>query len=174
MVADDGRVKLLDFGVATFGSGRALHGWSDQDLRTAPGVMVGTLPYMSPEQILGRRVDHRTDLFSLGVILYEALAGTLPFERAIAEEWLTAILTSAPRPLREVRPDLPPAVEHVVGGCLEKDPDARYSSAVELRRALELLKESPDAHGSAAAHGTAAPSVRRRVENLVRRLLRHS
>ena len=174
MVADDGRVKLLDFGVATFGSGRALHGWSDQDLRTAPGVMVGTLPYMSPEQILGRRVDHRTDLFSLGVILYEALAGTLPFERAVAEEWLTAILTSAPRPLREIRPDLPAAVDHVVGGCLEKEPDARYSSAVELRRALEALKGSPDAHGSAAANGTAAPSVRRRVEKLVRRLFRRS
>lgn len=175
IVAEDLHVKLLDFGVAVFREAPGgVDTWTDTELRTAPGTLVGTLPYMSPEQIQGRPVDPRSDLFSLGTILYEALAGTRPFRGGTPAELLSAILRDAPRPLAELRPDLPPQVGAIVGRCLEKDPQARYASAADLHRALAALKGDRDAPAPGPALGPRWPGLLLRLGHLARRVFRRS
>jgi serine/threonine-protein kinase len=124
MVTGDGRVKVLDFGLARMtglqpepSAGSEL----PTDLRTREGVVMGTVPYMSPEQVSGREVDHRTDLFSLGVILYEMAAGRRPFQGSSSAELASSILRDTPPPLRELRGDLPAGLAQVIGRCLEKN-----------------------------------------------------
>ena len=129
MIREDGRVLIMDFGLAK--------------LRSAPGVSMpgqtmGTMYYMSPEQVQGSEVDVRSDIFSLGVVLYQALSGRLPFEGAHGAAVMYAIVNADPPSLKDVRPTVSPALDSIVMKCLAKRPDDRYQSAAELLTALRL------------------------------------
>ena len=130
------RVKVLDFGIAKQLGAEARR---DGAIRTEAGMVLGTIEYMSPEQALGKAVDARTDLFSLGVMLYQALSGALPFGGGTATERLLRICRDEPAPLASMRPDLPNALAAVIARCLEKDRERRFGSARELATALEQL-----------------------------------
>ncbi len=137
MLTRDGRVKVLDFGLA-----KELRAESPDDAtlpldaHTAAGVVMGTPAYMSPEQIEGRSIDHRTDIFSLGVILYEMAAGARPFQGRSWADLAAAILRDTPRPLSAIRAELPRTLGRLVQRCIEKRPDDRFPSARELGEAL--------------------------------------
>ena len=122
MVTTDGRVKVLDFGLA---KDLRPAGTTDATMtaagHTQAGVVMGTPAYMSPEQLGGRGVDHRTDIFSLGIMLYQMASGRRPFSGESSVELASAILRDAARPLGEARPELPAALGQVVQRCLEKD-----------------------------------------------------
>jgi serine/threonine protein kinase len=128
----DGHAKILDFGVAKLVVPDELMA----SLRTASGVVLGTAAYMSPEQAQGKAVDHRSDVFSFGSILYEMLAGERAFDRPFPAETMSAIVEDeAPR----LGAAAPPALRAVVARCLEKSPDLRFQSAADLASALEAL-----------------------------------
>ncbi|HEV2722510.1 MAG TPA: protein kinase [Thermoanaerobaculia bacterium] len=128
------RVKVLDFGVAKQ-VGEQRH----REFNTEVGMVVGTPEYMSPEQALGRAVDSRTDIFSLGVLLYHALSGTLPFSGTSVTELLLKICRDEPVPFFSVRPDLPEKLSKVIGKCMEKNREQRFATAVELAGALDRV-----------------------------------
>jgi hypothetical protein len=144
-ITTDGRVKILDFGLAT-----VLGGPHDErsvlatlQVATTPGTLLGTVAYMSPEQARGQTVDHRSDLFSLGTILYEMVAGRKAFERQSAADTVSAILNEDPEPLPDA-PGLGVAVlERVVRRCLEKKRAERFQSALDLAFALETTASRP-------------------------------
>jgi tetratricopeptide (TPR) repeat protein len=144
MVDAAGRVKVLDFGLAAW---RAPEGFSGETwsagpagpTQSLPGAVVGTIAYMSPEQARGQEVDARTDVFSLGVLLWEALAGRRPFEGANTVETLDRLLHADPPPLGRVAPGVSPELEAVVAKMLEKDRDRRYPTMREARRDLDAL-----------------------------------
>ena len=141
--ATDGRVKVLDFGLAkvvTPGEGASADSVLPTEVRTREGVVVGTVPYMSPEQVQGRELDYRTDLFSLGVILHELATGQRPFRGDSPAELVARILRDTPAALTDLRPDLPPGLARLVRLCLEKEPQRRCRSALELRDELEGLR----------------------------------
>jgi serine/threonine protein kinase len=135
MVADDERVKVLDFGLAKIAASSSIEPVGSEmetDLQTREGVVMGTMPYMSPEQIAGRAVDQQTDVFSFGVMLYEMATGRRPFAGQSSAELASAILRDAPPPLGEVRRDLPSGLVDVIGTCLEKSAADRLQSARDV------------------------------------------
>lgn len=137
-------VKLLDFGLAKFRDTERATALdlSTQSLRlTAGGTIVGTIPYMSPEQVEGREVDARTDIFSLGAILYEMTSGRPAFEGRSPASLISAILTHDPQPLSSVLPGVPPGVDRILTKCLAKDRDARWQSASDLTAALTWIRD---------------------------------
>lgn len=143
-ITADGFVKILDFGLAKadpFRSGEAAASMTAYD--TEPGTVLGTHAYMAPEQVKGDRADQRTDIFSLGCVLYEMLAGWLPFHGNTPAETLAAILRDQPLALEDGSPGIPPGIDALVGRCLEKDPDARFQSARDLAFALRALVTQP-------------------------------
>ena len=143
-VTTDGQVKLLDFGIAKLAEASRAegpHGILDDTVtpaggRTETGLVLGTPAYMSPEQVRGERVDARTDIFSLGAVLYEMLAGQRPFAGGSLVESGHAILHDEPPPL----PDIPPFLAQLIRRCLAKDPEARLQSASDFAFALEALR----------------------------------
>jgi non-specific serine/threonine protein kinase len=146
MVARDGRVKVLDFGLAKIAaspSDETLDTQMATALQTREGIVMGTVPYMSPEQVAGRAVDPRTDLFSLGVVLYEMATGVRPFMGQSSAELASAILRDRPGPLAELRSDLPRGLAGVIERCLEKDPEARFATARALCEGLEAATSEP-------------------------------
>jgi hypothetical protein len=134
---------VLDFGLAKLADVAPAAALNVQGpLTTSSGQIVGTLSYMAPEQAEGRTIDHRADIFGLGVLLYELAAGIRPFGGESNVALLTALLRDTPRPITEMRTDLPPALAPIIQRCLEKDPAARYQSAGDLGAALETVRIS--------------------------------
>ena len=163
-VMRDGRVKVLDFGLAKVvepvpesKSVAATY------TPTSPGVVLGTVGYMSPEQVRARPVDHRSDIFSLGAVLYEMLTGTRAFAGASAVETMNAIITAEPPELARSNAALPPALDRIVRRCLEKEPEQRFESARDLGFALEAISTSSASVALSAAAATAAPRRQRAV-----------
>jgi len=155
-VTSEGRVKLLDFGLAkemaAAGSDSALQ---TEARNTAAGTILGTVRYMSPEQVRGEAVDHRSDIFSFGVVLYEMLSGRQAFGRETAAESMTAILKEDPPEIAATGSGLSPALLRIVQHCLEKKPGERFQSARDVAFALQSLS------GSAATIGPSAAVARR-------------
>src|SRR5262245_36915139 len=141
----DGLVKVLDFGLAKLSGARPGSQPAAENLNTRSGTVMGTASYMSPEQARGEKVDHRTDIFSLGVTFYEMLAGRRPFEGPTASDVIAAVLTSEPVSLPEVVPEVPANLWRIVKRCLEKRPGQRFQSAGDLGFALEALSTSSGA-----------------------------
>jgi serine/threonine protein kinase/Flp pilus assembly protein TadD len=133
MLTAEGRVKILDFGVAKL---------KDQTDLTETGATVGTVAYISPEQLDGEPVDARADLWSVGVVLYEMLTGRHPFHGETAGSVISAILRREPTPASQLRPDLPPGFDELLGRALAKDPQRRFASAQEFRHALPAAEIS--------------------------------
>jgi len=136
----DGRVKILDFGLAKLLNAAATPQESTMKMQhTAPGTVMGTVGYMSPEQVRGEEVDHRTDIFAFGTILYEMLAGKRAFARDSSVETLNAILKDDPPELTSTGHVVPPALQKIVDHCLEKNPAARFQSAKDVAFHLETI-----------------------------------
>ena len=144
-VTGDGRVKILDFGLAKLAQGEAL-AEAETEMHGVPGTdagkVLGTVGYMSPEQVRARPVDHRSDIFSFGAVLYEMLSGKRAFKGASAVETMNAILKEDPPELSESNRHLSPALERIVGHCLEKNPEERFQSARDVAFDLDQLSGS--------------------------------
>jgi serine/threonine protein kinase/Tfp pilus assembly protein PilF len=136
MITDDGRAKLLDFGLAKLAEPAVSMAIQTATLSAGTGTFAGTPAYMSPEQVEGRKLDCRSDIFSYGLVLYEMFSGQRAFK---GESWisvLTSILREEPRSLRDVNGTIPPSVEQHVARCLRKDPDQRFQTMLDIKRVL--------------------------------------
>jgi serine/threonine protein kinase len=145
MITQDDRVKVLDFGLAKMQDEENVTGSDAQTIaQTGAGIVMGTVPYMSPEQIEGKPADQRSDLFSFGVVLHELTAGRRPFEGASPAALLSSILRDPAPELRAERPDAPPAFADLVRQCLEKNPDLRIQTAREVRDNVDAIRRGVD------------------------------
>ena len=165
-VTRDGRVKILDFGLAKLTQAESPIG-QQTNLPTAtagtePGIVMGTLGYMSPEQVKGRPADQRSDIFAFGAILYEMLSGSRAFHRDSAAETISAILREEPPDLSSTNKSIQPGLERIVGHCLEKSPEERFQSARDLAFDLEALSGSGQSGVAAEGSPTAAGARERR------------
>ncbi len=146
------RLKILDFGLATVQGGDAL---------TKAGSTLGTVAYMSPEQAKGSKVDHRSDLFSLGIVMYELMTGRTPFKRTNDTGTMHAIINENPEPLERYKSDVPPELQRIVTKCLTKNVNERYQSAADLAADLRVLEktETSGGHETSGRVETIQPSI---------------
>jgi len=158
LVSQDGYIKVADFGLAKLKPARTGESTLTEQAQTDAGKVVGTVAYMSPEQLQGQEVDGRSDVFSFGAVLYEMATGKSPFLRGSAASTTAAILRDAPPPVRAVTSDLPPELERLIAKALEKEPDFRYQSMDELAADLRRLRRDLES-GRLAATAEAAPST---------------
>ena len=158
MVSNEGRLKILDFGLAKFKQEIAQEGVSELPTQsgTQESRILGTVAYMSPEQAAGKTVDHRTDIFSIGIILYQMLTGQRPFSGDTTTTLLSSIIKDTPASVTEINPAVPRDLGRIIKRCLTKDPERRYQIAKDLRNKLEETKQevvSGDAIVGAAPSG---------------------
>jgi len=168
-VTDRGHAKILDFGlakVAPAGSSSSQNAPAniqtrtiDEQHLTSPGTAVGTISYMSPEQVRAKQLDARTDLFSFGAVLYEMATGTLPFRGESSGVIFKAILDGTPTSAVRLNPDLPPKLEDIINKSLEKDRNLRYQSAADIRTDLQRLKRDTDSGRSAGVRINSVPAA---------------
>jgi len=142
MVDESGLVKVLDFGLAKLAVSASALGGEAATMATTLGMIVGTVAYMSPEQAEGKPIDARSDVFSFGSVLYEMLTGRKAFEGQSTAALLSAVMRDDPKPLSEVRRDVPPEVRRIVTRCLKKDREERYASGAELSRELKSCRDT--------------------------------
>src|SRR5437660_2396031 len=167
-ITRDERVKILDFGIAKLtASSQATNPDISEDatrkVLTNPGMVIGTVGYMSPEQVRGQTADHRSDIFSFGAILHEMITGRRAFRRETMAETMTAILKEEPEELRTSNPNINPSLERIVNRCLEKKPERRFQSTADLSFALEALGQPTSSSGrdlTAAATAAIAETKR--------------
>src|SRR5438094_288261 len=170
MLRPDGYAKMLDFGIAKL-TEQSL-GSDDHTvetsalLQTRPGLVLGTARYMSPEQARGQKVDARTDIWSLGVVLYEMVGGSPPFRGETPSDCIAAILTTEPPPLSGVLPDVPLKLESILQKALRKNSDQRYQTIKEMLADLRILKGELEADSS-------LPHTKARAESIIGKIKRH-
>jgi serine/threonine protein kinase/Tol biopolymer transport system component len=161
-ITKDDRVKILDFGLAKLrGNSGEANGSEDATRKaiTNPGVVMGTVGYMSPEQVRGQTTDHRSDIFSFGAILHEMITGQRAFRRETMAETMTAILKEEPKELSESNPNINPSLVRIVHRCLEKKPERRFHSAHDLGFALESLSAPTSSSGSSLSTAASAAVI---------------
>ena len=170
MLRPDGYAKVLDFGIAKLTEQKPA---SDDrtvetraTLQTRPGLVLGTARYMSPEQARGQKVDARSDIWSLGVVLYEMVGGSPPFRGETPSDCIASILTTEPPPLSGVLPDVPLKLESILQKALRKNSDERYQTIKEMLDDLRILKGELEANGS-------LPQTKARAESIVSKIKRH-
>jgi serine/threonine protein kinase len=150
MVLDDGRVKIMDFGIARL---------TEPAVKTQTGVLLGSPQYMAPEQIIGQPLDHRADIFSLGLVLYEMLTGTKAFQGEDIPELTFKVANLPAAPPTHLAPDLPPVIDFIVARALKKRPDDRYANATELAKDLQAAMKDVQAAELVSAERGAAETV---------------
>jgi serine/threonine protein kinase/Tfp pilus assembly protein PilF len=159
MIDAEGRLKVLDFGLAKL---RPALGGGGEDATTQtmtqPGVVMGTVQYMSPEQALGRDADHRSDIFSTGIVLYQMVTGKLPFSGSTPTETITEIVRSEPVPVSELSPVSPPELQRIISKCMEKELSRRYQNARDLAVDLANLRRDTESGVSVVAPSRPARS----------------
>jgi serine/threonine protein kinase/Flp pilus assembly protein TadD len=165
MLTSDGLVKVLDFGLAKLKEAPAARGGSPFSATTRLGpvtdqrLVLGTPEYMSPEQAEGGELDHRSDIFSLGVVLYELATSERPFRGSSPLSVIASVLRDTPRPITEVNPQAPAELAQIVRRCLSKDPSLRYQTARELRNELDALRQQVEARATPVASPIARPAT---------------
>ncbi|HLE64383.1 MAG TPA: serine/threonine-protein kinase, partial [Pyrinomonadaceae bacterium] len=165
-ITTDGRLKILDFGLAKLRPQRNEAISSEvatEKQITDPGTVMGTVGYMSPEQVRGQVADHRSDIFSFGSILYEMLSGQRAFSRETMAETMTAILREEPTDLNETNAKINPALDKIVRRCLEKKPERRFQSASDLGFAIEALSTPSDTQTATRLETLGLPRANRRI-----------
>ena len=169
-ITKDGRVKILDFGLAKLVGTDIAQSQTEAPTRrvnTNPGMVMGTVGYMSPEQVRGKPADHRSDIFSFGAILYEMLAGRRAFRGESTADTISAILREDPPELSSTNRSVNPALERIVNHCLEKNPQERFNSARDLAFALEAVSGPATNSGDTTTLLSQLPISKRKTRELV-------